>query len=289
MSQILLVAVLGLLLLPSLTRRIRTSLAPAEWARINATSLIAAVGLFEVAVVICASPLILFMIHGGEQRHFFPGGIVAGYASLVIAIAVPGSLAFGIGKLMSRRRSLRAEPWLGEHKLIDGVDVVVLPTRAELAFSLPGSPPQILVSEGLIGILSARELRSVLEHEAAHIRFHHSRYLLVVAALAPLFGRVKPIRSSLDSLELAIECWADAAASVTDSDRRFTRNALMTLSHVHGGTGVATFSKAQSAAIRIESLSDVPQTPARGTRWILYATLGVLAATPIVSLWMFAT
>lgn len=289
MSQILLVAVIGLLLLPSLTRRIRSSLAPAEWARINATSLIAAVGLFEVALVICASPLILFMLHGGPQKHFFPGGIVAGYISLVIAIVVPMSLAFGIGRLMTRRRTLRAEPWLGDHELVNGVDVVVLPTRAELAFSLPGSPPQILISEGLVEILSSQELHSVLEHEAAHIRFHHSRYLLVVAALAPLFGRVKPIRGSLDSLELAIECWADAEASVTDGDRRTTRNALMTLSHMHGGTGVAAFSKAQSAAIRIESLSDTPQTSMRGTRWILYTTLCVLAATPIVSLWMFAT
>lgn len=288
MSQILLVAVLGLLLLPSLTRRIRSSLAPAEWARINATSLVAAVGLFEVALVICASPLILFMLHGGDQRHFFPGGIVAGYVSLVIAIVVPVSLVFGVGRLMLRRRTLRAEPWLGDHELINGVDIVVLPTRAELAFSLPGSPPQILVSEGLVDVLSTEELHSVLEHEAAHIRFHHSRYLLVVAALAPLFGRVKPIRGSLDSLELAIECWADAAAAVTDGDRQTTRNALMTLSHMHGGTGVAAFSKAQSAAMRIESLSETPPTPTRGTRWILYATIGILAGTPIVVLWMFA-
>lgn len=288
MSEALLLAVVGLLLLPSLTRRLRAHLAPSEWARINATSLVAAVVLFEVALIVCAFPLLLFFINGGEQRHFFPGGIFAGYVSLITAVALPVSVAIGIARLVARRRVLRAEPWFGEHHLVDGVDIVLLPTRAELAFSLPGRPPQIVLSEGLVEVLTEDELRTVIQHEAAHIRYRHSRYLLVVAALAPIFGHLRPVRESLDSLELSLECWADAAAGPTSLDRRSTRSALMTLSHTYCGTGIAAFSKAEAAAIRLESLSDGPAVTKPQIRMLLYGTLAVLAAIPVASLWSFA-
>lgn len=289
MSQALLIAVVGLLLLPAFARKLRSSFVPAEWARINATSLVAAVVLLEVALVICASPLVLHMIYGGTQRHFFPGGIVAGYVSLIAAVIVPLSIAFGIGKLIAHRRLLRAEPWLGDHRTVDGIDIVVLPTSAELAFSLPGSPPQILISEGLVELLTPDQLRTVLKHEAAHIQFHHSRYLMVVAALAPLFGRVGPVRGSLETLELAIECWADSATAQTAIERSTTKSALLTLTHTNCVAGIAAFSKAQSAAIRIESLSHAPQAPRTRARWFLYSTLGLLSATPILMLWLFAS
>lgn len=288
MSQALLIAVVGLLLLPSLTRRLRASLEPSEWARINATSLISAVVLFEVALVVCATPIILALLHGGHQKHFFPGGMFAGYVSLIAAVAVPVSVFIGIRRLVVTRRVLRADPWLGEHHLVDGVDVVTLPTRTELAFSLPGTPPQIVVSQGLVDVLTEDELRVVILHEAAHIQCHHSRYLLVVAALAPLFGHIRPLRVSLNTLELSIECWADAVAAPTSEDRQSTRSALLTLSHTTCATGVAAFSKAEAAAIRMESLSREPATGTNRTRCLLYATLGVLATVPVVSLLIFA-
>lgn len=288
MSQALIVAIIGLMLLPSVAMRLRGSLAPSEWVRINAVSLIAAVALLEVALILCAAPLVLALLHGGTQHHFFPGGVGAGLASLIAAIVVPASVIFGISRLALRRRVLRADPWLGQHELVDGVDVVVLPTRAELAFSLPGSPPQILVSEGLVDALSDGELRTVVEHEAAHIRYHHSRYLLIVAGLAPLFGHIRPIRESLDLLELSLECWADAVAAPTSRDRRSARSALLTLSHTNCGTGIAAFSKAEAAVIRLESLMGESSSTAMQTRWLLYGTLAVLTGIPVVSLWIFA-
>ncbi len=289
MSQALIAAVIGLLLFPSLTRRLRSSLAPSEWARINATSLISAVVLLEVALIVCAAPILLSLLHGGEQRHFFPGGMFAGYVSLIGAFVVPASAIVGISRLVVTRRVLRADPWLGDHKLVDGVDVVILPTKIELAFSLPGAPPQILVSEDLVDILTENELRIVILHEVAHIRHHHSRYLLIVAALAPLFGRIRAVRGSLRSLELSIECWADAAAAPTSADKQSTRNALLTLTHTDCGTGIAAFSKAEAAAIRMESLSRDHSTKRTQTRRLLYVTLGLLATIPVISLWIFAS
>ncbi len=287
MSQLLLIAVAGLLALPAVTRRLRSSLAPAEWARINAISLVAGVALFELALVICAAPLLLFFVHGGEQRHFFPGGMLAGYVSLIGAIAVPASIAIGVGRLIARRRRLRPEPWLGEHRLVDGIDMVTLPTMTELAFSLPGSPPQIVVSEGLVDALSQDELRTVLSHEAAHVRCHHSRYLLIVAAMSPLLGHVRPIRSSLQSLELAIECWADAVCAPTSGERRTTRSALMTLSHADFGAGIAAFSKAEAVAIRMRALTENPHSSTTPVRLFLYGSLALLATTATVILVLF--
>jgi Zn-dependent protease with chaperone function len=288
MSGALLIAVAGLLALPAVTRWLRSSLAPAEWARINATSIVVAVAIFELALVICAAPLLLFFVHGGEQRHFFPGGIFAGYFSLIAAVAIPLSLVIGITRLVARRRRLRPEPWLGDHRLVDGIDMVTLPTMTELAFSLPGSPPQIVVSEGLIGALSEDELRTVLSHEAAHLRCHHSRYLLIVAALSPLLGRIRPVRSSLQSLELAIECWADAVCTQTPAEKRTTRSALMTLSRTDLGAGIAAFSKAEAVVIRMRALSESPSSSTTSVRLFIYGSLALLLTTATVSLLLFA-
>ncbi len=289
MSQALLAAVLGLLLLPILTRRLRTSLAPSEWTRFNAVSLVAAVALFELALLVCAAPLVLSFLRGGEQKHFFPGGIFAGYVALVSAFVVPASIVTGVTRLVVRRRALRADPWLGDHELVDGVDIVVLPTTTEVAFSLPGDPPQILISDGLVDILTEDELDTVIKHEFAHIRHHHSGYLLVIGGLSPLLGHIRPMRDSLNSLELSIECWADAVAAPTSEDRRSTRSALLALSHTNCGIGIAAFSKAEAAALRLESLSEERSSVVGQARWLLYGTLAVLAGIPIMSLWMFAS
>ncbi len=287
MSEALLVAVAGLLVLPSAVRRLRFSLAPAEWATINAGSLVGGVVLLELAVVVCAIPLAASIILGGQRQHFFPGGIVAGWISLFAAVLIPASIAFGTARLLIRRRSLRVQPWLGNHRLVDGVDLVVVPTAAELAFSLPGHPPQVIISEGLVETLTEIELQAVIRHEMAHIRHHHSMYLLVVAALSPLFGRLGFVRSSLRSLELSIECWADAAAAPSRRERRSTSSALLALCHIDLKSGVAAFSRPDLVAMRLQALA--PDRPLPGTkiRSVLYGTIALLFGVPIAALLAF--
>ncbi|MCL1594484.1 MAG: M48 family metalloprotease [Actinomycetia bacterium] len=289
MSEALIAAVIGLLVIPALTRRVRSSLSPAEWVRVNTASLVAGVTLFEIALIICAAPIVLYLVHGGVQRHFFPGGIYAGWVSLIGAIVIPVSLLIGILGVLSTRRRLRPDPWFGEHTIVDGMDLVVVPTATHLAFALPGRPAQIVVSQGLVDVLTESELATVIKHEAAHIRYHHSRYLLVIAALAPLFGRIRPVRESLDSLELSIECWADAAATRTAAERDSGRTALLALSHIDYGQGIAAFSQAEATAARIQALTDGHSDPAIRVRSVLYTAIGMLLFIPIVALWLFAS
>ncbi len=154
----------------------------------------------------------------------------------------------------------------------------VLPTRQHIAVAVPGNPDQVVISRGLLASLSTAEVRVVIRHELAHVRQHHSRYLLIEAALRPIFRHVPPLRASLAALRLSIESSADSAAWRTATDRERARQAILRLSLPDLGSGAAALNDAETCHERLQLLED-PQGPAPGAgpRVAAYAPAGALA------------
>lgn len=154
------------------------------------------------------------------EGHLAPGGIVASAASTLLVGYVVWRLV-AVGR--HARQALvvaRADGWLGHHERRDGHEVVVVPTDTFVAYAVDGSPPQIVISEGLRARLDPEMVGFVIEHERAHLRHRHRRYLLIAVATEALFGAIPPVARSTLALRLAVERAADEDAAGADRHQR---------------------------------------------------------------------
>src|SRR3546814_6182012 len=65
--------------------------------------------------------------------------------------------------------------------------------------------PQIVVSEGLCGSMTADELAAVIRHEASHLRRRHHRELVLACEIETLFARV-PFLARSEERRVGNEC-----------------------------------------------------------------------------------
>jgi hypothetical protein len=91
---------------------------------------------------------------------------------------------------------------------------------APLAYSVTGSPPQIVISSGLRDRLESELVTFVIDHERAHLRSRHRRHLLLASVVESTLGKVPAISRSALSLRLAVERSADEEAAGSERGRR---------------------------------------------------------------------
>lgn len=296
MSGLLVLATLGLMALPTITRRWGQRLQPLEWVRINAVSVLGGALMLELALLLCArpalsrSPYLGEWIASAQPRHFFPGGPWAGWLSLGAAILLPAGAAIGLLQARRHRLTMRAGPSLGAHLLRDDYELVVLPTDELVAVAVPGKPAQVIVSAAVESVLTPIQFRAVVEHEAAHLRGGHSRYLLLAAAVERAYWFFPIVRSSLMTLRVALECAADHAATPTNQDRDAIRGALLKLSDTGGRLSVAAFGAPDAVLVRLRSL-DRPVAARLELRVFLYTSVLVMAfvAIGVLGMWVRAS
>jgi hypothetical protein len=185
-------------------------------------------------------------------------------AGWVAALALAASV---VRSVATRRRSaaalgrLRVEPWLGRHRVEAGVDVVELPCAERLAYAVPGRPDQVVVSDGLLRALDDEEARAVLRHERAHLRHRHHDALTLARDLEAWLGWFRPARTSVATLRLAVERWADEDAGSASADARpAVRRALVKTVALAVGP-VPTFTDACTIAARLDALATTPPAP----------------------------
>lgn len=154
------------------------------------------------------------------EGHLAPGGIVAS-ALAASALAVLGGRIILIGRRARRGRcAARADRWLGHHRDFGDHVLVLLPTTVPIAYSVAGSPPQIVISQGLRDRLESDLFAFLIDHERAHLSSKHSRTLVIAACSAALFGRLPAVSRSTLVLGLAVERAADEKAAGRDPLRR---------------------------------------------------------------------
>lgn len=292
MALVLLAGGLALLALPGATRRLGRQLDPAEWSRFCALGLAGGAAVLELAAVLAAAPTVLRAAGVTElaaacQRMLgplAPGGAAVGWAAAAMAVTIPALGALGVARACLSHRTFRIEPWLGEHRAFGDYELVVLPAEEPLALAVDGAPPQIVVTEGLVGALAPEELDAVLRHEAAHLKHRHQRYLLVATALEHAFAFLPFTRRSTAALRAALERWADeTAAGEAGEFRAVVRGALLGVTRALVDPAVAAFSAAETVVERLDALEAPPPRPARLRRAAVYAPALVAGAAVLVA------
>ncbi|MDP8959705.1 MAG: M56 family metallopeptidase [Actinomycetota bacterium] len=273
-----------LLALPGWSRPLGRRTDPRHWARAVTAALIAGLVALEGTLALLAAPTVLRALGAPGlaamcQRvleTIVPASPITGWAAGAVAALLAGAFGWGIRQARGVERSLRVEPWLGDHHDRGDHHLVVLPTGELLALSLAGEPAQVMVSEGLMKALSPAQLEAVLTHEEAHLRHGHRRYLLLGTAVQQALGFLPFVRRSVAALRLAIERWADEeAAAAAPGGRAAVRQALGALATAAVAPGVAAFGWADTVLERVRALA-CPEGPEEGQ--------GVLAYGPVVAL-----
>ncbi|MEV0160656.1 peptidase M48-like protein [Nonomuraea fuscirosea] len=136
-----------------------------------------------------------------------PVGVAAGALLVLIAVAVTCSA-------LRWRRELREARAVGTGVVAD---------ERPYAVAVPGHDGGVILSSGLVGMLSRRELEVVFRHEAAHLEHRHHLYLMA----GSVFTRVFPcLAYPYRALRYALERWADEEAAVAVGDRVLTARTI---------------------------------------------------------------
>ncbi len=129
---------------------------------------------------------------------------------IVAALGVAG----GIMRLHRAWSSQRALEPLPGNKPIQIVDA-----PQPIAYSIPGrdgAAGQIIVSSGMLDVLSVEEQSALIAHEQAHLRLGHHRYARFAENAAATIFFLRPVANAI---RYNIERWADEDAAQVIGDR----------------------------------------------------------------------
>jgi Zn-dependent protease with chaperone function len=210
-----------LLAVPGLARTAPRGLKPAQWAKAIIACLVIGAVVLEVALLLLGASTVLQVVDDAAFAsackavidRLAPGGPLVGWGAVSFAGFVIIGTTRATARALRRTRTARIEPCLGVHIDRGAFDLVILQTERLVAVGVPGSRPQVVVSEGLVRALTSEEIEAVIRHEAAHHSLGHHRYLLVASILEQTLGWLPLVHRSTGTLRKALEEWADDAAT----------------------------------------------------------------------------
>ncbi|MFJ5233821.1 M56 family metallopeptidase [Kitasatospora sp. NPDC088391] len=99
---------------------------------------------------------------------------------------------------------------------------VLADERAD-AYALPGRPPRVVATTGMLAALSGPERAALLAHERAHLAGRHHLLLAAAEYAAACHPALRPLRGPLG---YHVERWADECAAAEVGDRALTARAI---------------------------------------------------------------
>ena len=144
----------------------------------------------------------------------------AGALTWVFGLLAAAVLARLLGVLVTstwqtvraRRRNRVLVDLVGERNLLlRGTSVV--DHDVPVAYCLPGLHPRLVLSRGVLSLLSYDELRAVLSHERAHLTQRHDLVVLPFVALGATFPALPAVRTARAEVGLLVELLADDRAA----------------------------------------------------------------------------
>ena len=265
MIPLLLLAGLLLLACPHLMLRLRAH--PAHLARHALALPLIGFALVEAGLLLWAAPALLDLVGATDLAQLcrrmlgglVPGDWPAGAAAGVVAVVLAVVAVRGARRASRVQRAMRVEPWLGTHDHRDDHHLVVIPTERLVAYSVPGQQPQVVMSEGLVDAVGQAGVEAVCAHEMVHVRYHHHRYLVVLAGIVSALRWYPPAVRGVAMVRLALERWADEeAGESTREGRQGVRRALLAATLTQVGPDVAAFGPADTVVARLRALSNPP-------------------------------
>lgn len=254
------------------------------WATVALAGLVSAALYSMVGLALLSAPVVLPLIIGSSAaetcrvllQRLEPGGVATSWAA---AMLLGSAVAVATARRWRSRRHraiLRVPSYLGVHEQRGLFDLVTVPTSTALAYSVDGAQPQAVVSTGLRSRLGEANLCAVVAHEAAHLRWHHQRWLDAADLAVGLMWFVPWTRRSAAAVRVALECWADEEAA-TATGRETLRNALLiAVDAAPVGGNVAALNGADTIAQRVAMLDRPCAGWGRG--WPAMAVLLALCA-----------
>jgi peptidase M48-like protein len=144
--------------------------------------------------------------------------LVASVAATLLIASLGAAAASAVRQvcgLLSAARAARALP-------ADDL-VAVVDDGAVEAFALPGRPGRVVVTTGMLAVLTPDERRALLAHERAHLTGRHHLFRMLVCVVAAANPLLWPLRSAVT---YTTERWADEAAAAAIDDRERTARAI---------------------------------------------------------------
>jgi Zn-dependent protease with chaperone function len=269
--------------LGSLTRGSPGVLSPRGRARWAAACLAGAVVLTCSGLALLSGPAVFGLLPsqvlGGWRLT--GGGAVLAIAWPAVCLLLSFAAMAGAGAWRARRelRVLRVEGSVGAHEPAGGFELVRLPGPAMVAYSIGGSRPQVVLSEGLCARLGADALAAVVAHEVAHLRSRHGRWLLLVSLAEAALWFAPGVGRTAGALRLAVEQWADQDAIGTAGTRALRAALLGAAGLEPKSAGVAALSDADMLAERLAMLTGEPPRGEGGVRLPGVASLAAVAGS----------
>lgn len=193
------------------------------------------------------------------------------YLEGVLAAAILAAATLRIRRVLLARRQASTD--------LDGRRLSVLETAEPIAFAAPGEPGCVVVSQGMLDVLSPPERQVLFAHERAHLSQKHHRYLLLAELSVAVLPLLRPLA---EQLRLATERSADEAAADAVGDRRLVARtiakAAISTNAYHGLVGAFGGS---SVPMRVRAL--VGPAPSRVVVAAAWATFAVVAGSAMAA------
>jgi Zn-dependent protease with chaperone function len=212
----------------------------ATWAlrapRLGAAAVVAAAWSVPVALVLAgvtvflpASGLTVDVVHLvgaclGRLRAAYgtPAGAGIATAGQVLTAGMLLRGAWAVAQVVRRRRAERRRHrlllrWAGAD-LPDG-PAVVLEQAEAAAYAVAGRRRTVVVTRGIVELLSGPELSAVLAHEHAHLAARHHRWLTAAALVAQALPMVPLLRDAPACVGRLLEMEADELAAAHHEPR----------------------------------------------------------------------
>ncbi|MDR7274416.1 M56 family metallopeptidase [Catenuloplanes atrovinosus] len=277
-----------------LARPIAAGSAPAATARALAGAALTA-GLTSTASLVLLVATLLddlpppLVAHNEPGRPRLPEPVPDAVAITAIVLLMVALIRYGLD--VRRREAVHRRLRETGHPGDDGV--VIADWSAPFAVAVPGRPGHVLLTTGMIRLLTPDERRVVLAHERSHLSRRHHRIAAAASTAAALNPILTPVR---DSVSYLVERWADEDAAAEVGDRHLTarsvaKAALATLDHPTALSSPTAAGKPTVTGMhgggrghalgRVQAMQD-PATATRRTRAGLIA-LTLLSLTFILS------
>jgi len=165
---------------------------------------------FVDAVVHLSAPV----ISSGDSVSV-PVAVIAGALLTAAAAAAARALWHRGGAIVAAHRRARSLPGAGQ--------VVVTEDDDADAYTIPGWPSRIVITAGMVRVLTARERQVLLAHERAHASGSHYLFTSAARLAAAANPLLRPVAAQAG---YTVERWADEQAAASSGDRPLTARAV---------------------------------------------------------------
>lgn len=159
--------------------------------------------------------------------HLSRPAVANGDAVSVPVAIVAGALLAAAATAACRAAWRRVAAIARAHRHASGLpgsgEVVVTEDSAADAYTVPGWPCRIVITQGMLRALSAGERSVLLAHERTHARNSHYLFTSVARLAAAANPLLRPVAAEVG---YAIERWADERAAAETGDRALTARAV---------------------------------------------------------------